>query len=143
MTGMARRLNALGHCTQRRMPWSIASVRRLLYREGLNESYRFPGRVPLCRMTAEQHARAVIAGAATRRAMSAIADAPISAGVVEGYALGRSCRELARGLNAKGILRRRGREWTGGAIRLLLRRAGVQLRPPMSDMALHVQPLAR
>jgi ParB-like chromosome segregation protein Spo0J len=64
---MARRLNERGHCTHRRMPWSIATLRALLYRETLSASYGFPGRLCSSRLTPEDRARGTIAAAAALR----------------------------------------------------------------------------
>jgi DNA invertase Pin-like site-specific DNA recombinase len=141
MTEMARRLNERGHCTQRRMPWSIATVRALLYREALSESYGFPGRAYVSRLTPEDRARGTIAAAATLRARSAIADAPIAGDVVRRYAAGRSCKQIARELNEEGSRRLSGGAWTWSAIRHVLGRAGVQLRAPIPGVPPYVQRL--
>ncbi len=133
MAEMVRKLNALGHRTRRRGPWSIMTVRKLLDREGLSETYSFPGR--LQKFSPENTAKGVAAAAAATRSRTLQAYAAVSDEIITRYRSGTSTMVLARELNAQGSRVQSGKPWNGAAVRRLLRRAGVSLRPPQNISA--------
>ena len=123
---MARRLNALGHCTQRRMPWSVPAVRRLLDREGLAGSYAFPGKAS--HMTPEMRAQGVEAANRAMRARSSAADAAVIDRVLALYHAGESCGEIAQRLNSEGSRVWNGSRWSYGTVSRVLQRAKVPIQ---------------
>ena len=131
MTAIANTLNDAGHCTQRRKPWTISCVRRLLVREDILSLY--PVDLRRNNITAEIQRQGAIASGVEARARARAAYAGIVPMVLSAYASGASLREIARTLNGLGHRTQAWGSWSGTSVRHLIEREGVALRPKLNS----------
>ena len=126
MTVIAHTLNYAGHCTQRRNPWTISCVRRLLVREDILS--RYPVDLRRNNITPEIQQQGAVASGIEARARARAAYAGIAPLVLAAYASGASLREIARILNGLGHRTQAWGSWTGTSVRHLIEREGISLR---------------
>jgi hypothetical protein len=138
MSGVARALNAAERRTRSGGPWSIASVRRFLLREGWPIS--LPARF-IRGFRDEDNMRAAreSAAAALRQAM-VLAYASVVPQIVASHSARLTFATIARQLNADGKVTRLGKAWTSQDVRRLLQREGV-IVPGISRAAVDVTQL--
>ena len=131
MTAIALTLNDAGHCTQRRNPWTISCVRRLLVREDILS--RYPVDLRRNNITTEIQRLGAEASGVEARSRARAAYANIVPMVLGAYASGASLREIARTLNGLGHRTQAWGLWTGTSVRHLIEREGVELRPRLDN----------
>ena len=131
MTAIAVTLNNAGHCTQRRKPWTISCVRRLLVREDILS--RFPVDLRRNNITTEIQRLGALASGVEARMRARAAYAGIVPMVLSAYASGTSLREIARTLNGLGHRTQARGLWTGTSVRHLIEREDVTMRPKLSN----------
>ena len=131
MTAIALTLNDAGHCTQRRRPWTISCVRRLLVREDILS--RYPVDLHRNNITSEIQRLGAAASGVEARARAKAAYAGMAPMVLSAYASGTSLRAIARTVNGLGHRTQAWGLWTGTSIRHLIEREGVGLRPKLDN----------
>ena len=131
MTAIAHALNDAGHCTQRRNPWTISCVRRLLVREDILN--RYPVDLRRNNITTEIQRLGALASGLEARVRARRAYAGIVPMVLSAYASGTSLRAIARTLNDLGHRTQAWGTWTGASVRHLIEREDVAMRPKLAD----------
>jgi hypothetical protein len=129
MKAIGDALNDAGHCTQRRKPWTVACVRRLLVRENILS--RYPVDPHRNNITPEIQRLGAEASGVLLRARARAAYASIVPKILAWYASGASLGQIARDLNAAGHRTQRWGPWSGQTVRHLIEREGFSLRPKL------------
>lgn len=130
MTAIAGTLNFAGHCTQRRNPWTISCVRRLLVREDILS--RYPVDLRRNNITPEIQRQGAVAAGVEARVRARAAYAGITPMVLAAYESGTSLRKIARTLNGHGHRTQQWGLWNGTSVRHIIEREGVPLRPHLA-----------